>query len=614
MNILYEEDGAIRVAAVMTDNVTSLQVETPSGRRAKIKSANVLLRFDRPPVGGFMEAAEAEAAGLDVNFLWECCGPEEFLFTDLARDYYGREPGAVEAAAVALKLHGAPMYFYKKGKGRYKAAPEENLKAALASEERKRRQAETVAAYVRELTGFRLPGAFTPEVVEMLLYAPDKNTLEYRALDKACQESGFTPVGLLEKCGAVPSSHDYHLKRFLREHFPAGTGFPELGIPVAPGDPASSDAVAFSIDDAATTEIDDAFSVTRLPNGNRRIGIHIAAPGLGVQPGDALDELASRRLSTVYMPGRKITMLPDPVVDHFTLGENRRCRALSLYLEVTPDYQVVGQESAVDQVEIAANLRHDALEPFFNDETVLSGAGDYPYKEELLWLWQFATRLKEGRGKGEVKPAFPDYHFTVVGDRVIITERRRDTPIDRVVSELMIRVNSQWGRELAEAGIAAIYRTQENGKVRMSTVPAPHQGLGVTHYMWASSPLRRYVDLLNQRQLIARLEGRPAPYTARDERLLAGMRGFELAYEAYASIQETMERYWSLRWLVQEGVAVAPATVVKENLVKLDRVPLYHRPAGMPDLPPGSRVAVEVGGVDLLELIFSCKFKHKLEE
>ncbi|MDD5240933.1 MAG: RNB domain-containing ribonuclease [Sulfuricella sp.] len=614
MNILYEEDGVIKVASVMTDSITSLQVETPHGKRAKIKAANVLLRFETPPVSGFMDAAETAAAELDPIFLWECCGAEEFAFADLGREYYGHAPSPVEAAAVALKLHTAPMYFYKKGKGRYKAAPEENLKAALASEEKKRKQAELIANHAAELTAGNLPGAFTPQVVESMLYAPDKNTLEYKALDKACTESGLSPVKLLEKCGAIPSSHDFHLNRFLREHFPEGTGFPEVAMPHPAGDPAHSDAAAFSIDDAATTEIDDAFSVKKLDNGNWRIGVHIAAPALGFSPDDHLNEIAAQRLSTVYMPGQKITMLPDAVVERFTLAAGRRCPALSLYMEVTPELEVIGQESALDHVEIAANLRHDTLEPMFNEATLASREGDYAYKDELLLLWDFATKLKEGRGKAESRQNFADYNFAVVDGRVIITERSRDTPIDRVVSELMIRVNSSWGKALAEADFAAIYRNQEGGKVRMGVAPGAHQGLGVTHYMWASSPLRRYVDLINQRQLIAHLENKPATYGNRDERLLIAMRDFELAYEAYGNIQDQMERYWCLRWLLQEQIGEIGAVVIKENLIKFDHLPFFTRVPSLPEVAPGNRVMIEISNVDLLDVICHCKFTRLLEQ
>jgi exoribonuclease-2 len=118
---------------------------------------------------------------------------------------------------------------------------------------------------------------------------------------------------------------------------------------------------------------------------------------------------------------------------------------------------------------------------------------------------------------------------------VRIVARKRGSPIDTLVAEMMIFVNSEWGRLLADAGVAAIYRSQNNGKVRMSTVPAAHQGLGVAQYIWASSPLRRYVDLLNQRQLIAWVRGEPPPYPAKSERLLTAMRDFEQVYEIYAS-------------------------------------------------------------------------------
>lgn len=609
MNVLYEEDGAIKVASVMADNTSSLQVETPHGKRAKIKAGNVLLRFENPPVAGFMDAAEALAAELDTAFLWECSGADEFMFNELAREYYGHAPGPLEAAAVALRLHGAPMYFYKKGKGRYKAAPEENLKAALASEEKKRRQAATVAAYVVQLCGGTLPEAFTPEVVEMLLYHPDKNSLEYKALEKACADAGMTAPHLLERCGAISSSHDFHYRRFVLEHFPRGTGFDYRGTFACEHDLPLADVEAFSIDDAATTEIDDAFSVVPLPAGGWRVGIHIAAPALGFEVGSELDDIALRRLSTVYMPGRKITMLPDEVVECFTLGEGTANPALSMYLDVSPDYEIQAVESRVERVHIATNLRHDTLEPLFNAETLAGGGPDYPYRAELEMLWALACRLEEGRGKAGGQNQFRDYNFQIDGEHVSITERPRGSPIDKVVSELMIQVNSHWAGQLSAAGVAAIYRSQNNGKVRMSTSPAPHQGLGVNQYAWSSSPLRRYVDLLNQRQIIALLHDLEPPYAANSEALFAALRDYELAAEAYGNIQRSMERYWCLRYLLQENITSAPAAVIKENLARFDRLPLVARIPGMPELPPGTLVDVEIGAVDLLELEVRCVFR-----
>jgi exoribonuclease-2 len=226
----------------------------------------VLLRFDEPPLGALMDAAQRVADGVDVDFLWQCCGLDEFSFDALGKEYFGHAPDALEAAGLLLKLHGAPMYFYKKGKGRYKAAPADALKAALASVEKKRVQAEQKQCYVDVLAAGRLPEAFLP-LISKLLYAPDKNMIEWKALDAACEQLKLTPARLFVKCGALASAHDYHLHRFLFEYFPHGTGFGELPAIVIPDDLPRAEVKAFSIDDVTTTEIDDAFSVTKLANG-----------------------------------------------------------------------------------------------------------------------------------------------------------------------------------------------------------------------------------------------------------------------------------------------------------------------------------------------------------
>lgn len=614
MNVFYEEESAFRVGAVLADNVTSLQVEAPHGKRSKIKAASVLLRFDDPPLHDFLGRAQAVADSLDTDFLWECCDGDEFSFDGLARDYFGREPAPQESAGVLLRLHGAPMHFYKRGKGRFRPAPPDALRAALASVEKKRQLAAQQERYVAALRGFRLPDEFVPEL-SRLLYAPDRASLEWKALEAVCAELKLTPARLLEKCGALPSSRDYHFNRFLFEFFPDGTEFPDAPLPAVGDALPPGEATAFSIDDSTTTEIDDAFSVAPRPDGGWRVGIHIAAPALGLPPGSPWDDAARRRLSTVYMPGDKITMLPETAIRRFTLDEGRECPALSMYLDVAPDFTVRATASRLERVRIAANLRHDELERVFNEETLAAGAVDHPLGTELAALWKLAQMLELVRGKPEAnRNDRAEYNFYVADDRIRIVERRRGAPIDRVVSELMIFVNAEWGRQLADAGIVAVYRSQNNGKVKMSTVAAPHQGLGVAQYIWASSPLRRYVDLLNQRQLLAWLKGEPPPYDKRSDDLLTAMRDFEVAYDAYNEFQRVMERYWSLRWLIQEAVERVGATVIKENLVKLDHVPLVARVPSLPESAPGSRVDLEVSNVDLLDLTLHCQFRGRREE
>ena len=613
MNIFYEEDGAFKVGTILTDNTTSLQVESTHGKRSKIKSANVLLRFNQPGLTEFLAQAEEIANSIDIEFLWQCCPTDEFGFDVLAHEYFGHTPNPTEAAGTLISLHSSPMHFYKKGRGQYKAAPAEALKSALAGAEKKRLLATAQARFTEQLTAFTLPPEFTDKLPQ-LLYKPDRNAVEAKALDAACAATHLSAAHLLQRCGALPSTQDYHLQRFLFEHFPRGTGLPEITVDSWAELPLAQE-TAFSIDDATTTEIDDAFSVRQLDNGNWRIGVHIAAPTLGIAPGSPGDAIAAQRLSTVYMPGDKITMLPDSVVQIFTLSADKICPTLSMYLEVDAStLAVLGTESRVERIHIAANLRHDALEPLFNEDTLAAGKHDYPFAPELTLLWQLAQKLEAARGKsGDSNAQQVDYNFYVVNDHITISTRQRGSPIDKVVSELMIFVNSEWGKLLATHDIVGIYRTQNNGKVKMSTVPAPHQGLGVAQYLWSSSPLRRYVDFINQRQIISLLRGETPPYAQNDTTLFTVMRDFDAAYAVYNEFQRGMERYWCLRWLLQENVQQIEALVLRENTIRLASIPLLQRIPSLPELLPSSRVMLEIGEIDLLDLNLQARFVAVVE-
>ncbi len=606
MFVLYEEDGDIKAGTILADNDSSFQVESQHGKRAKVKAAHVLLKYAAPGPTQVMDQARAGKDELDLDFLWEVAGADEFGFEDLAREYHGHAPTAPEATAILLALHGAPIYFHKKGKGRYRAAPADILAAAKAAVERKARENAQRAEWVAMLARGELPEAFRDKVFE-LAHKPDKNSLEYKALSDACAETNLSVVRLLDKCGAIPSSHEYHLQAFLLTHFPRGVGFSGLDAPPPPPELPAGDAPAFSIDDAATTEIDDAFSVIFKADGSVRVGIHIAAPALGITPGSDLDKVAATRLSTVYMPGGKITMLPEDLIARYTLAENQDCPALSLYVDVGPDYAIQNLSTQADVVRIAANLRHETLEPLFNEASIGQGGPDYPFRRELEWLFGFARKLEEGRGKAD-QVQRNDFVFKVQDERVEILTRQRGNPIDKLVSEMMILANSRWGELLAEREVAGVYRAQTGGKVRMTLKPAPHEGLGVAYYAWSTSPLRRYVDLLNQRQILSVALNQTPPHAGNDPLLFAAVRDFELAYDAYAEFQRGMERYWCLRWLRQENVKEIDATVWRENLIRLDNLPYVAKVVGAPTLNPGDRLRVAVENIDLLDIDLTCRF------
>lgn len=620
-HVLFDEDGAFRAGTVLGGTDASYQVELASGKRTKIKTSHVLLRFEQPAPAALVAAAQRDAEAIDLDFLWECAPQAEFGFEEFARDYHGHAPSATEAAAILFRLHGAPVYFHRKGRGRYRPAPPEVLKAALAAVERKRQQEALKQQYVDALAAGSVPAPITRQAIGLLV-APDRNSVEYKALEQAADAAHLSPLRLLLRLGAIPSAYRWHVDSFTALTFPRGTGFAGgFAVPAMPDDLPLADVEVVSIDDSETTEIDDGFSL-RHQDGGVRVGIHIAAPAVALQPGDALDAVARSRMSTVYAPGLKYTMLPQPIVDAFSLNEGRVVPVVSLYLDVDPDsFAIRASETRVERARIAANLRHDRLDEIVTEDRVAAGDADLPHAELLSFLWRFARALHAQREQARGRPEplnRVDYTFALDGEpetaRVEIRARRRGAPLDLIVAELMILANSTWGGWLAGAGRAGIYRSQSLGRVRMSTTPAPHDGIGVDHYAWSSSPLRRYVDLVNQRQLIAAARGAPAPYAPNDAELFAIVSAFDAAYTAYADFQNRMERFWCLRWLRQEQITRTAATVLKGDVVRLDHMPLVVRMPGLPVLARGRRIEVDVLGQDEVDTTLELRLHRVLAE
>ena len=609
MNVFFEEDGGFKVGHVMSDIGTSLQIESITGKRSKIKANAVLLRFESA-LEQFLPTAEALAGDIDPDFLWQVCGKEEFGCEEMAQEYFGHKASPPEAAAAALKLHGAPMYFYKRGKGRYQAAPEENLKAALASIERKKRETEQMAGWVAQLKAGVMPEEMRSHR-DTLLYNPDRNTLLVKACELAVAETHTSLPLLFFQAGAWPqketAQHDYHVGKFLADYFPRGrdvksvvddvVGTEEIEkLPIA-------NVRAVSIDDATTTEIDDAFSINHLDADRVEIGIHIAAPALYFSSDSVLEKLANDRLSTVYFPGDKITMLPGAAVVHATLAEGRLCPTVSYYATFsTQTFAIESTRSAIERVQIEKNLRIGDLEAYFNEDAISSGVAEGEFVVELILLHKVAKALAARRGKNENEQDRVDYNFEINDGRVAISTRKRGNPIDTVVSELMIFVNSEWGKLLADNGVAAIYRVQQNMKTRMTTDALPHEGLGVPQYAWSSSPLRRYVDLVNQRQLVALIRGEAPPFPKRSPVLNEIARRFDVTYDAYNEFQRNLERYWCLRYFDQEGISEFDGALIRDELVRANGLPLVVKLTKNPELPPRTPVRVQVGPLNYWDI------------
>ena len=636
MHAMFEEAGKFLAGRILSETDTSAQVELDTGKRVKVKAAHILIKFDKPTPAELMAQAQAQADGMELDLAWEFAPEEEFGFADLARDYFSENATLAQQAGTLLALYDAPHYFRRAGKGRFRKASAEILQQALAAIEKKKLVLAQIDEWAAQLGRGECPAPVREQLYK-ILFRPDKNAPEYKAVVEASRATHLAPLDLLQRAGAIDSAYEFHWKRFLFDNFPKGTGFPALAAPQPPQELPLANVQAYSIDDSQTTEIDDALSVQGLGTGVVTLGVHIAAPGLAIVPGTPLDQLGRNRLSTVYMPGYKITMLPDEVVQVYTLDEGRANPAVSLYVQINEEtLEFISNETRLERVPVQTNFRHDQLDHIVTEEWLadptLEVAGTpaalQEKRSEFSFLHRLAKHLKAQREVVRGKPENfnrPDYNFRLAGgsggeptghEQVQITTRKRGAPLDLIVAEAAIVANSTWGNLLAEHSVPGIYRSQASlapgVKVRMGTKALPHAGIGVKSYAWATSPLRRYVDLVNQWQIIAcvrhgKTAALAAPFKPKDADLFAIISSFDTAYSAYNGYQAGMERFWTLKYLEQNGITEIEASVIKEGpggsfLVRADNLPLVLPVLGAQGLPRGARLKLRLGEIDEITL------------
>ena len=625
MFLFFEEDGTFKVGTVLSQTGNAYQVELTTGRRTKVKGGHVFFSFEKPAASEVMPQAEAFTKDIDVGFLWEVAPEGEFTFENIAKEYFGETASVVERVATLLALHGNPVYFHRKGRGNYRRAPEDILKAALAALEKKRLAEEERKRWVRQMVDEgTVPAAIAAQAIQLII-SPDKNSTAWKALSDAASEKRMTPLRLLLELKAISSAYRWHVDSFYAQYFPKGKGFPATlsqpteadwdNLPLA-------NVRAFSIDDSSTTEIDDATSVEYVDGNQIRIGIHIAAPSLGITRDSDVDQLARSRLSTVYAPGIKTTMLPEEWFKEYSLDIGRPVPCLSLYAVVDKDsLEVQATETHLERISVCENIRYDLIEDEFTEEKLLAGTVNHSFAEEITWLWKFAKKCLADREAVRGRPeqlGRLEWSFDLEGEgenaTIRLKSRKRGSPLDLAVGELMIFANTVWGGWLEEMGVAGIYRSQSMGRVKMSTTPGPHDGMGVPQYAWCTSPLRRYVDLVNQRQLISTVLDKEASYRPSDTDLYTIVSNFTVTYGAYNDFQRKMERYWSLRYIEQEGYKTVEAAVVKGELIRIEGLPFMQRMPGLPELPRGQKILLDVLGVDYVDVLLEARLREVLNE
>ncbi len=184
MHVLFEEAGKFMAGRVLSEAEASSQVELDSGKRVKVKAANILIKFEKPAPAELLAQAAAVAETIELELAWEFAPEGEFSFADLARDYFSADATLAQQAGALFRLFEAPHYFRRAGKGRFKKAPAEILQQALAAIEKKKVIQQLITDWSAELAAGRCPEPIREQLFK-ILFRPDKNAPEYKAVVEA---------------------------------------------------------------------------------------------------------------------------------------------------------------------------------------------------------------------------------------------------------------------------------------------------------------------------------------------------------------------------------------------------------------------------------------------
>jgi exoribonuclease-2 len=254
------------------------QVELDSGKRVKVKAANLLLKFEKPAPSELMAQAQTIAQTIELPLAWEFAPEDDFGFADLARDYFSDNATLAQQAGALFALHEAPHYFRRAGKGRFKKAPAEILQQALAAIEKKKLIVQQISDWAEALGRGECPQPIREQLYK-ILFRPDKNAPEYKAVVEASRATHLAPLDL-RKGGRHRFGLPVPLEALSVRQLPQGTGFPQLTAPQRPRTAALAPVQAYSIDDSQTTG-STTLSVQGLGTGTVVLGIHIAAARAG---------------------------------------------------------------------------------------------------------------------------------------------------------------------------------------------------------------------------------------------------------------------------------------------------------------------------------------------
>jgi exoribonuclease II len=602
----YIEEGRVVVTVCLEERKGRIRVLTEKQREVHLASSRIVhasetrlaLNQTREALARRLQELsvrrEELANQIDMVGLWEVLHEEEAEYTarELAELAFEKDIGDDHYSAVIRAMLADRLYFRFRVHGFRPNDPEtvQKIFTQRAREEERERQVDQGSQWIRSLWEGKggAPPEGSQEIVDLLK--------DYAALGKGAQQAGRTEE-ILRRAGMTHPLAAFRVlvrleawspdENVLIHRFGTRTDFPsrvegEAAATLGRGFPLEEDSARenltdlpiFTIDSPQTKDIDDALSLEILPDGCR-VGIHITDVSMVVQSGSALDGEAALRGTSLYLPDQRIPMLPSAISEDLCslkVGEIRP--AVSFILDVDSNGTVQSHRFCPAWIRVRDRLSYEDADRAAEDSS-----------SPMAALYRIARAWREDRvQRGALLLPLPEISVRLDESGSILVERRdRENPSQILVSEMMIRANWLVAQWLGERGIPCIYRTQPDPRERIlegsvsdlylnyrqrklmnraeiQLIPGPHSGLGLEPYTTVTSPIRRYQDLVVQRQLSAALRGTQVPYSREAlERIVAESE--ELLAQA-SQLEQTRQRYWLLKHLENRKGEETPALVV----------------------------------------------------
>jgi exoribonuclease II len=602
----------------------------------------------------FREQIQVQAQAVNLQELWELVHEEEnaeFSWEELAGFLLASTDDPAASAAVLEALLGQGLYFKEKKAGifvpRDTKGIEETLHQQQLAHERAQAQ-EAFLGWVKERLADAAAAPPPPVASERYLDLLKGLALHGEIYERKTQalrlleEIGFRSKGypwdvafqLLVALGIWQKDEELSIlryqipTRFSPEEFTAAADTPEF-TPDRDGYRDLTVLLTFTIDDADTTEIDDALSVSE-ENGQTVIGIHITDAGFFVPPYGVVDKAALTRGTTVYLPRGKLPMLP-PILseDKASLVMGAVRPTLSFFARVDDGGQLRAEEICRGFIRVGRRLSYSEA------DMLLRGEDGDEYTVALRRLLHFAQLRKSQRvAQGAVIIEGDEVKIKVNDGEVSAAVLSNDSPSRSLISECMILANEMAARYCRAQHLPALYIAQPPPDEPVPAVtsfptprvyvqaarrlmkpsqigitPAPHTALGLEVYTQVTSPLRRYHDLQMQHQIKHYLESGTALFA--DERLQVIAASAQESTSAAKRCERESTRYWLLRFLETRKGQTVSGQVVREyngrTFIELDETLLVVGVNASPPLPLGTAVQVVISHVDARRDILSVR-------